>query len=277
MSNETPQVLTIAGADSSGGAGISADLKTFAAQGVYGANVFVALTAQNTLGVQDVLMTPPDMIWSQMQSIADDLDIKATKTGMLGNAETVALVAKGLQNFDFGKYVLDPVMVAKGGAKLLNPDAVAAVKSLLLPLTELVTPNMPEAEILSGQAINNRQDMQRAAKAIQKLGAKNVLLKGGHGQSSRIEDYVLLADGTDFWLASQRVLTERTHGTGDTISAAITAQLALGKTLDVAILHGKRYVDATIRDGIAVGHGHGPLNHGTKLMTEDTVEVLHDI
>ena len=277
MSNETPQVLTIAGTDSSGGAGISADLKTFMSQGVYGANVVVSVTAQNTRGVQDVAMLTPDIILKQLQSIVADLDIRAVKTGMLGDPETVGVVADALKSYNFGKYVLDPVMIAKGGAKLLNDDAISALKRQLLPLSELVTPNIPEAEVLADMVIHTPEDIDQAAQKLQVLGAKNILLKGGHGEGNDVYDYVLLADGHHFWLKNSRVKTERTHGTGDTISAAITAQLSLGLDMKTAIIKSKSYVDATIRNGIQVGHGHGPLNHLAIVSALNQPEVLDEI
>ncbi|WP_367301096.1 bifunctional hydroxymethylpyrimidine kinase/phosphomethylpyrimidine kinase [Leuconostoc carnosum] len=277
MINETPQVLTIAGTDSSGGAGISADLKTFAAQGVYGANVIVSVTAQNTIGVQQVQMIPANMVTNQIESVGTDLKIRAFKTGMLGDALTVQTVADAIKKQQFGDFILDPVMIAKGGARLLAEEAIDAVKKELLPLATLVTPNIPEAEVLSGRTISNHEDVQKVAYTIQKLGAKNILLKGGHAEGQAVYDYVLLEDGTHFWLKSMRVNTVRTHGTGDTISAAITAQLALGKALKTAIILAKSYVDATIREGISVGHGHGPLNHLAMVKPLNSPEVLDDI
>ncbi len=277
MINGTPQVLTIAGTDSSGGAGVSADLKTFMAQGVYGGNVIVSVTAQNTRGVQQVQMIPPAVIAEQIQSVADDLSISVVKTGMLGDVQTVHTVAKALKTYDFGSYILDPVMVAKGGAKLLRDDAILALKTQLLPLATMVTPNMPEAEVLTEMTIQTHEDVKAAAYKLQLLGAKNVLLKGGHGSDIAVYDFALLADGSYFWLKSQRVDTERTHGTGDTLSAAIAAQLALGLDMKTAIIKGKTYVDATIRDGIQVGHGHGPLNHLAVIAKENQPEVIDDI
>jgi len=277
MANETPQVMTIAGTDSSGGAGVSADLKTFFAHHVYGANVIVSVTAQNTRGVQQVQMIPPAVIAEQIQSVADDLSISVVKTGMLGDVQTVHTVAKALKTYDFGSYILDPVMVAKGGAKLLCDDAILALKTQLLPLATMVTPNMPEAEVLTEMTIQTHEDVKAAAYKLQLLGAKNVLLKGGHGSDIAVYDFALLADGSYFWLKSQRVDTERTHGTGDTLSAAIAAQLALGLDMKTAIIKGKAYVDATIRDGIQVGHGHGPLNHLAVIAKENQPEVIDDI
>ncbi|CAM3149466.1 bifunctional hydroxymethylpyrimidine kinase/phosphomethylpyrimidine kinase [Leuconostoc rapi] len=277
MANETPQVMTIAGTDSSGGAGMSADLKTFFAQHVYGANVVVSVTAQNTFGVQQVQMLTPNMVTQQLTSVGSDLKISAFKTGMLGDAITVHTVAAAIEKHDFGDYILDPVMIAKGGARLLTEQAIDAVISDLLPLATLVTPNLPEAEVLAHSQIKTHEDVADVAKRIQELGAKNVLLKGGHGNEKNVYDYVLLENGEHFWMKSQRVDTVRTHGTGDTISAAITAQLALGKTLKNAIITAKAYVDATIRDGIYVGHGHGPLNHSAPVRSINQPEVLDDL
>lgn len=263
--------------DSSGGAGVSADLKTFAAQGVYGANVIVALTAQNTMGVQQVSMTSPSMIHAQLKSVADDLKISAVKSGMLGDVPTVESVSEFLQQADFGNYVLDPVMVAKGGAHLLSDEAIVAIKSSLIPLATLITPNMPEAEVLSESNITNHEDVMQSASKIQQLGVENVLLKGGHASGKDVYDYILLADGSHFWLKSSRVDTIRIHGTGDTISAAITARLALGDDMKTAIIHAKAYVDATIREGIDVGHGHGPLNHQARVTDRHFPEVLENV
>ncbi|MGR8809306.1 bifunctional hydroxymethylpyrimidine kinase/phosphomethylpyrimidine kinase [Leuconostoc citreum] len=275
--NDTPQAMTIAGTDSSGGAGMTADLNTFSAQGVYGANIVVSVTAQNTCGVQKVQMITPDMIMAQLSAVADDLKIRAVKTGMLGDTATVETVAKAMTKFNFGPLILDPVMVAKGGAQLLTDEAVSAVKTLLMPLATLVTPNLPEAEVLTHLPIKTTDDIMLAAQQLQALGAKNVLLKGGHGDAPIVLDYVLLADGRHFWLRTKRFNTARTHGTGDTISAAITAQLALGHDLETAIIAAKTYVDATIRDGILVGHRYGPLNHLAQSTIKNQPEVIYDI
>ncbi|MGX7051729.1 bifunctional hydroxymethylpyrimidine kinase/phosphomethylpyrimidine kinase [Leuconostoc palmae] len=277
MVNDTPQVMTIAGTDSSGGAGMTADLNTFSAQGVYGANVVVSVTAQNTLGVQQVQMITPEMIMAQLKAIADDLKIIAFKTGMLGNSDTVKIVAEAIKQFDFGEFILDPVMIAKGGAQLLSEEAVESVRMNLMPLATLITPNIPEAEVISGITIRTAKDIQLAAKKMKDMGTKNVLLKGGHGDNPIVQDYVLLANGTHFWLKTTRCQTERTHGTGDTISAAVTAKLAMGLDLKSAIIESKAYVDATIRDGIEVGHKYGPLNHLAKVATENLPEILDEI
>lgn len=262
MTNEFPQALSIAGSDSGGGAGMQADLKTIQMRQVFAATVLVAITAQNTLGVDDALTLPKQIIDAQFAALAADLKIRAVKTGMLADPATVKTVADNLKRYDFGPLVVDPVMVAKGGAKLLSDDAIATVKKELLPLATLVTPNLPEATALTGIAVTAPAQMEGVAKQIQALGAKNVMVKGGHlGAADAASDFVLLESGESFWLSSPRVATKRTHGTGDTLSACITAELAKGVDLATAIRTGKSYVTATIREPIQVGHGHGPLNH----------------
>ena len=263
--NSFPQVLTIAGTDSGGGAGIMADLKTFQMQHVFGTAVVVAVTAQNTLGVQDSFLLPLEMIDAQFASLAADFNIKACKTGMLGDAAHVHQVALNLQKYDLGPVTIDPVMIAKGGATLLSEDAIATVKDELLPLADLITPNLPEAEALTGIKVTSVQEYPELAKNLQALGVKNVLIKGGHSSAETVRDYALLADGTDFWISSPRTHTQRTHGTGDTLAASITAQLALGHTLTEAIKIGKQYVTKAIQETIQVGHGHGPLNHWVEI------------
>lgn len=265
MINDFPQTMTIAGSDSGGGAGMQADLKTMQMRHVFGTTVLVAITAQNTLGVQKAVPLSTELIDAQFKSIADDFNIRACKTGMLADSQRVHAVAQNLQKYDFGPLIVDPVMVAKGGAPLLADDAVQTVIDELLPLAELVTPNLPEAEKLAGMKIANEDDMVVVAKKIQQMGPKNVLVKGGHLLSdSTASDFTLMANGDHFWLSSPRIHTKRTHGTGDTISACITAELAKGRTLEEAIHIAKKYVTATIINTIQVGHGHGPLNHWAK-------------
>lgn len=262
MTKQYPQALSIAGSDSGGGAGMQADLKTIQERHVFATTVLVAITAQNTLGVADFMALPPKIIDEQFAALDEDLDIKACKTGMLADVTRVKTVVENLKRYDFGPLTVDPVMIAKGGAPLLSEDAVSVVANDLLPLATIVTPNLPEAEKLAQMTIKDEADMETAAKKLQAMGTKNVMVKGGHfieeGQSS---DFVLLENGTSFWLSAPRVATENTHGTGDTLSACITAQLAKGDSIEQAIRMGKSYVDATIRNGIQVGHGHGPLNH----------------
>ncbi|MDC2829755.1 bifunctional hydroxymethylpyrimidine kinase/phosphomethylpyrimidine kinase [Limosilactobacillus mucosae] len=262
MINEFPQALSIAGSDSGGGAGMQADLKTMQMRHVFATTVLVAITAQNTLGVQDALPLPQKIIDEQFASLNADLKIRACKTGMLADTATVETVVANLKKYDFGPLVVDPVMIAKGGAHLLTDEAIATVREQLLPLADLITPNLPEAQALAEMEIETNDDMIKAGQKLQALGAKNVLVKGGHfNDQAQASDFVLLADGSSFWMSSARIDTKRTHGTGDTISACITAELAKGVTMENAIRIGKAYVEATIRDGIQVGHGHGPLNH----------------
>lgn len=259
--NSFPQTLTIAGTDSGGGAGVMADLKTMQERHVFSTAVIVAVTAQNTLGVQDFMALPKKMIDEQFASLADDLAIKACKTGMLADAEHVDIVVDNLKKYDFGPIVVDPVMIAKGGAALLADDAIEVVKRDLLPLATIVTPNLPEAERLTGLSIKSDAAMREAAQQLQAAGTKNIIIKGGHGNTDTVRDYVLLESGKDFWLSAPRVDTVRTHGTGDTLSSAMTAELAKGKDMETAIRIAKDFVEAAIRNTIQVGHGHGPLNH----------------
>lgn len=262
MEQQFTQALSIAGSDSGGGAGMQADLKTIQERHVFATTVLVAVTAQNTLGVDDFVALDPKIIDEQFAALANDLQIKACKTGMLADVTRVKTVVKNLKQYDFGPLTVDPVMIAKGGAPLLSEDAVAVVRNELLPLATVATPNLPEAEKLADMTIHNEEDMIVAAKKLQEIGVKNVMVKGGHFVSDdQSSDFVLLEDGQSFWLSAPRVDTVRTHGTGDTLSACITAELAKGQTVEAAIRTGKQFVDATIRDGIIVGHGHGPLNH----------------
>ncbi|MCU6430410.1 bifunctional hydroxymethylpyrimidine kinase/phosphomethylpyrimidine kinase [Lacticaseibacillus paracasei] len=263
--NRTPQVVTIAGSDSGGGAGLQADLKTFQARHVFGMSIVVALTAQNTYGVQASLPIPGGFIDAQFQSLAADFNIRAAKTGMLADREHVEAVVRNLKQVDFGPLIVDPVMVAKGGATLLASEAVVTIKEQLLPLADVVTPNLPEAEILVGKKIVTNADMVRAARMIQTLGVKHVIIKGGHRQNHKAEDLILLADGTCYWLSAPRIATANTHGTGDTFSACIAAELAKGQPLKAAIMTAKAFLQGAISQGISVGHGHGPTNHWAKL------------
>ncbi|WP_265456573.1 bifunctional hydroxymethylpyrimidine kinase/phosphomethylpyrimidine kinase [Enterococcus sp. HY326] len=261
MENKTPQVVTIAGSDSGGGAGIQADLKTFQARHAFGMSIIVALTAQNTYGVQDSLAIPSTFIDAQFASLAVDFAIKACKTGMLADIERVETVVKNLKKYDFGPLIVDPVMIAKGGHPLLQDAAVAVIKEKLLPLATVVTPNLPEAEVILGREIKTAAEMIQAAKDIQAIGAKNVIIKGGHSADPQAADFILLANQKAFWLKTPRVETENTHGTGDTFSACIAAELAKGTDLETAIIIAKGFIQGAISEGISVGHGHGPTNH----------------
>lgn len=257
-----PQVLTIAGSDSGGGAGIQADLKTFQERFVFGTSVLTAVTAQNTLGVHKIEMLPKEIISAQLAAIQSDFSIQAVKTGMLGNQEVIALVASALATSNFGSLVVDPVMIAKGGATLLEPTAVTALRALLLPLATVVTPNLPEAELLVEEKLTSPEAVIKAAKTIQKAGAQNVVIKGGHSEDlQQAKDLLLVADGSYHWFEKPRIATANTHGTGCTFSAVITAELAKGRSVKQSVEKAKEYIHAAISQPVAIGHGHGPVNH----------------
>jgi hydroxymethylpyrimidine/phosphomethylpyrimidine kinase len=261
--SRTAIALTIAGSDSSGGAGIQADLKTFSAFGVYGASVLTALTAQNTRGVQGIHAVPSAFVVAQIDSVLSDLDVGAIKTGMLADAEIVGTVAHRLRAAPPLPLVVDPVMVATSGDVLLKPEAVAAVKTQLAPLATLITPNLPEAAILlGGDPARTEADMVAQARALLALGCRAVLLKGGHGAGDTAVDF-LAAGGEVERLSSPRVDTPHTHGTGCTLSAAVTALLAQGRPLGEAVRRAKAYVWEGLRAGrdLGVGRGHGPVDH----------------
>lgn len=255
--------LTIAGSDSSGGAGIQADLKTFAALEVYGASVVTALTAQNTLGVQAVHVAPPRVIGAQIDSVLGDLAVGAIKTGMLGDTATVEAVVAGLARHPPLPLVVDPVMVATSGDVLLADDAIAAVRRLLIPGARLITPNLPEAARLLGSAVAVSEDeMRRQAEQLHGLGPMAVLVKGGHGASAEAVD--ILFDGREMLrLAAPRIATPHTHGTGCTLSAAIAALLARGLPLAESVRTAKGFLTEAIRAGAgqSIGHGRGPVDH----------------
>ncbi|MDO9391749.1 MAG: bifunctional hydroxymethylpyrimidine kinase/phosphomethylpyrimidine kinase [bacterium] len=252
--------LTIAGSDSGAGAGIQADLKTFAACGVYGINVITALTAQNTQGVFGIFPVKPEFISRQLEVLLKDMGCQAAKTGMLFNRQVIETVAHDIRKHQIGPLVVDPVMVAKGGHSLLQPEAEAALVSCLFPLAFLVTPNLDEAKRISKmKTIANLDQMKEAAFKISVLGPRHVLIKGGHLPGSATD---LLFDGHKFTvLEAQRINTSNTHGTGCTYSAAITAFLAKGENIDSAVARAKRYVTGGIKNSLSIGHGHGPLDH----------------
>ncbi|WP_395389333.1 bifunctional hydroxymethylpyrimidine kinase/phosphomethylpyrimidine kinase [Fructilactobacillus frigidiflavus] len=257
-----PEALTIAGTDSGGGAGMEADIKTMQACHTFSTNVVVGVTAQNTYGVQDLYPLPQQIIDAQFASIMADFEIRAAKTGALFDLERVQMVVKNLKKYQIPNLVVDPVMVAKGGAKLLTDEAIQTLKTDLLPLATLVTPNLPEAELLADQKVETQVDMLNAAKRIQTLGCPNVIIKGGHGHEAVVYDFVKLGDDDEFWLESKRIDTIRTHGTGDTLSSAIVAYLAQGIKLETAIHQAHDYLATIISQPLPIGHGHGPLNHG---------------
>lgn len=255
-----PIALTIAGSDSGGGAGIQADLKTFSAFGVYGASVITALTAQNTVGVQGVHGTPPDFIAAQFDSVCSDLDVASAKIGMLATVDVIEVVAAKLKEHALARVVLDPVMVAKSGDRLLAPDARDALVENLFPLAEVVTPNTEEArDILETGEIENLAQMRDAARALHERGAKCVLLKGGHITEGAAD---ILFDGErEITLEGRHIDTPHTHGTGCTLSSAIAAGLAQGEPTIEAVRRAKDFIQGAIENALAIGNGRGPLNH----------------
>ena len=252
--------LTIAGSDSGGGAGIQADLKTFAAHGVFGTSAITAITAQNTLGVSAWEAVTPSLVVAQIEAVAADMGADAVKTGMLANAAIVRAVAATLERLRLPHLVVDPVMIAKGGDRLLEESAVEAIQEDLLPLAEVVTPNIPEAEVLSGIKIASLENMRDAGRRILALGPSVVLVKGGHLESAESIDVACTADGIEEFRAP-RISSVHTHGTGCTLASAIAAHLALGVNHLEAIARAKTYLDGAIRNAPGIGRGHGPLNH----------------
>lgn len=256
--------LTIAGSDSGGGAGIQADLKTFAACGVYGTSALTAVTAQNTLGVTAWEAISTELVVAQIEAVAGDLPPQAVKTGMLATAAIVEAVAAAIGGLDLPNLVVDPVMIAKGGDRLLRDDAVAAIKVHLLKLAEVVTPNIPEAEVLAGGSIRTIADMRAAARRIRALGPRVVVVKGGHMDAADaggvVIDIVCTPD-EEFELRGSRLETRHTHGTGCTFAAATAAFLAQDHAVDEALRHAREYLEGAIRHAPGLGQGHGPLNH----------------
>ena len=253
------KVLTIAGSDSSGGAGIQADLKAFSAHGVFGMSVITAVTAQNTQGVFAVQDISREVIAKQIEAIFDDIEVDGVKIGMVSQVQTIEVIAEKLRYYAPQAVVLDPVMVSKSGYHLLNPEAEATLIKELLPLAMIVTPNIPEAEVMTNKSIHTLNHMEEAAKAIYQMGAKNVLLKGGHLEEDSID---ILFDGQEFsYFSTSRIATKNTHGTGCTLSSAITANLALGYSLNNAISLAKEYITVAIENSISIGKGVGPTHH----------------
>ncbi len=252
--------LTIAGSDSSAGAGIQADLKTFAAHGVYGTSAITAITAQNTVGVMEAEALSADLVTAQIEAVMADIGAHAAKTGMLANAAIVEAVAAAIDALEIPLVVVDPVMVAKSGHRLLDDEALGAMKSELLRRAYVVTPNVPEAEALSLKPIHTVEDLREAARRILILGPEAVLIKGGHFPSADIVD--LLYDGHRFTeFRAERVVSTSTHGTGCTFAAALVSQLAMGRSLDESIPLAQQYVAGAIRNAPGLGKGHGPLGH----------------
>jgi len=256
-----PRALTIAGSDSGGGAGIQADLKTFTALRSYGTSVITCVTAQNTLGVTGVYPLTPDQVAAQLDAVLSDIGTDAAKTGMLYDTGIIAAVADRVKRYGIRNLVVDPVMIAKGGHPLLLPEAQAAVRELLLPLALVVTPNLPEAEALTGLTIRTRADMEAAGRLLLRMGARAAVVKGGHLDGEPAADLLIAADGSRQWLEAERVDSRHTHGTGCTFSAALTAGLARGLELPEAVGLAKDFITLAIRKAPGIGAGHGPTNH----------------
>lgn len=253
------KLLTIAGSDCSGGAGIQADIKTFSALGTYAMSVICSVTAQNTTGVFGVHDIPPDMVRAQIDAVFEDIQVDGVKIGMVSNKEIIDVIVDRLSYYKPKIIVLDPVMVSTSGSRLINEDAIESMITKLLPLATVVTPNIPEAEVIAGIPVG--EDDAALQSALYKIGdrCENVLIKGGHRKREPID--TLLYQGEIYQFAAERVKTKHTHGTGCTLSSAIASFLALGDTLDMAVVHAKDYVTRALENSYSVGHGHGPVNH----------------
>ena len=262
------RAMTIAGSDSGGGAGIQADLKTFAALGVFGTSAVTTITAQNTLGVTNVLEMPTSLIEDQIDAIVSDIGADAVKTGMLSSHAIIETVAESLSRHNLTPSVIDPVMVATSGNPLLREDAVEAMRNVMVPIATVVTPNSREAQVLTGIEIGNVDDLKAAARMlVEELGARNAVVKGGHLEGPATD---ILYDGSDFFTyTSERFDTTSTHGTGCTLASAIAAGLAKGLDVPSAVGEAKEYVTAAIRASFPMGQGHGPLNHFHELWGSD--------
>jgi hydroxymethylpyrimidine/phosphomethylpyrimidine kinase len=261
IDERSPKALTIAGSDSGGGAGIQADLKTFGALGCFGMTAITAVTVQNTEGVTGYEELSPGLVADQIRAVATDIGVDAAKTGMLASAAIVEAVAGAVRETGIDRLVVDPVFVSKHGHRLLAEDAVDALRTSLVPLATLVTPNLPEAAGLAGiAAVRDAADMQRAADAIFELGAQAVLVKGGHLDQGPAADLLVATGREPRWLEAERIDTPNTHGTGCVLSAAIAARLAWGDALEAAVEAGKAFVTEAIRHALAIGHGIGPVN-----------------
>ncbi len=253
------KVLTIAGSDCSGGAGIQADLKTFSAHGVYGMSVIVSVVAENTSRVIEFQDIRPDIIEKQLTAVFEDIDVDAIKIGMLSNAANMVVVTEKLAEYNPKNIVVDPVMYAKNGSPLMDNNAISTLIKKVIPFSDIVTPNIPEAEKISGMEIKNVDDMKTAAKIIYGMGCSNVLLKGGHAEGDAVD---ILFDGTEFsYFTAERIATKNTHGTGCTFSSAIASNLSLGLPVKKAIEKAKKYVTTAIKHSLDIGRGHGPTNH----------------
>ena len=266
-----PSVMTIAGSDSGGGAGIQADLKTFSSLRVFGTTAITSITSQNTVGVNDVYNIPIKHLESQITAVLDDINVLAVKTGMLATSDIISVVCSSLKKYNVSKLVVDPVMIAKDGSRLLQKEAINSLITELIPISYVITPNVPEAEELVSMKINSIKDMYNAADKIYKLGAKNVVIKGGHLSGKKSID--VLYNGTEYSeFSTTRVNTSNTHGSGCTFAAAITAFLSYEMSLIDAVKKAKIYVSESLSTDFKVGHGHGPLNHFWGLQFPDLVD-----
>lgn len=263
MVNEFPQALTIAGSDSDGSAGMQADLHTFFVRKTYGTSVITACVAGNSYGIHDSVTMPEHFINQEFKDLADDFKIRAAKTGMLDDTNMINIVVNNYKKYNFGPLIVDPVIVTKHGNMLLKQDALKTLKDKLIPLATVVTPNFYEAEKLTDKEIKSDNDIEQAAKELIKMGAKNVIIKGKHiaGETDKVRDYVLLESGKNFWIDGPYYNTTHKNGTGDSLSAAITAEIAKGTDIEQAIRIADEYVDRAIKNGIEVGHKFGPINH----------------
>ena len=261
-----PCVLTIAGSDSGGGAGIQADIKTISANGCYAASVITSVTAQNTMGVETVYDLPAEVVAAQLDAVFKDIDFSCVKIGMLSNAEIIDTVAYKLEEYKIAPVALDPVMVSTSGHALLRPDARESLKRRMIKLAKIVTPNIPEAEELSGIKITNIEDMKNAARIIGEMGAEFVLVKGGHSGGDEATDIMFKCDtGESRTYSEKRVETKNTHGTGCTLSSAIAANLAKGYDPFEAAERAKKYLTAALENTFDIGHGCGPVNHNIEI------------
>ena len=251
--------LTIAGSDSCGGAGIQADIKTMTAHGVYAMSAITALTAQNTTGVSDIMEVTPEFLGKQLDMVFEDIFPDAIKTGMVASSELIKVIAEKIKQYNAKNLVIDPVMVATSGSKLISDEAIGTLKNELLPLATVITPNIPEAEVLSGMKVETQEDMIAAAKAINEKYGCAVLCKGGH-QINDAND-LLYRDGDYKWFNGKRINNSNTHGTGCTLSSAIASNLAKGENLDDAVLHAKNYISGALSAMLDLGKGSGPMNH----------------
>lgn len=264
VKNKYHRVLTIAGSDSGGGAGIQADLKTIGANGCYGMSVITALTAQNTVGVSGIHGVPIEFVRLQMEAVLSDIGTDAVKIGMLFSPELITTVAEQLKKFHVGNIVLDPVMIATSGDKLLQDEAIDALKNHLIPMADIITPNLPEASVLLGREITSLDMVNDAARELCRLGCTNVLIKGGHLEGKESDDCLFLGDTDEMvFLPAKRIETHNTHGTGCTLSSAIASGIAKGYDVVGAVRMAKEYITGAIDSGAgySIGKGHGPVNH----------------